>query len=212
MAAALASGRATRLATVAAAASARPRGTSWRSERRALDRGQPGRPAGRRARAGRPAVRRATRAVAARLGGGRARRPRSRPAADALPDGLDGRDASPERAIAVVDGLGGGPGRARPAGDPRRGYAIVRRTADGSIVRDPAEAPAGTGARRSASPTGTIAATVDDRRPARPADRSSLVFVVVVVVIAGRRDRRRYAARAAARPADRRRDDEEPRD
>ncbi len=47
-----------------------------------------------------------------------------------------------------------------PAATVERGYAIVRRVADGSIVRDPAETAAGTGLRIRVA-RGEIAATVD---------------------------------------------------
>jgi len=53
-----------------------------------------------------------------------------------------------------------------PAATLERGYAIVRRTPDGSIVRDPATAPAGTGLSIRVA-HGDIAATVDTDAPAR---------------------------------------------
>ncbi len=44
-----------------------------------------------------------------------------------------------------------------------RGYAIVRRTTDGAIIRDPVDAPAGTRLRIRVA-QGEVAATADDRR------------------------------------------------
>jgi exodeoxyribonuclease VII large subunit len=48
-----------------------------------------------------------------------------------------------------------------PAATLERGYAIVRREPDGSIVRDPEQATPGTGLRIRVA-LGDIAATVDD--------------------------------------------------
>ena len=48
-----------------------------------------------------------------------------------------------------------------PAATLERGYAIVRREPDGSIVRDPGETAPGTGLRIRVA-RGEIAATVDD--------------------------------------------------
>ena len=56
-----------------------------------------------------------------------------------------------------------GPGRARPAGDPRARLRDRRGArADGGIVRAPSDAPAGTGLRVTLA-GGDIGATVDDR-------------------------------------------------
>ncbi|MGZ9160992.1 MAG: exodeoxyribonuclease VII large subunit [Candidatus Limnocylindrales bacterium] len=51
-----------------------------------------------------------------------------------------------------------------PAATLERGYAIVRRAPDGSIVRDPAESPPGTGLRIRVA-LGEIGATVDGGEP-----------------------------------------------
>jgi exodeoxyribonuclease VII large subunit len=48
------------------------------------------------------------------------------------------------RARAALDTQGAALGVLGPQATLDRGYAIVRRTADGTIVRDPAEAAAGT--------------------------------------------------------------------
>ena len=48
-----------------------------------------------------------------------------------------------------------------PEATLERGYAIVRRVRDGSIVRDPADAPRGSRLRLTVA-KGDIAATVDD--------------------------------------------------
>ena len=82
-----------------------------------------------------------------------------------------------------------------------RGYAIVRRAADGAIVRRPADAPAGHRASRSGSRRATW-----PRRPRAPPERPRRVRRD-----RGRRPRRRrgrwYARRAAAGPPERGRRD-----
>jgi exodeoxyribonuclease VII large subunit len=120
---------------------------------------------------------RATRAVAGRVDG--ERRAVDRLGARLAPT-LLGRLASDRARVARADVLGSLVGRrlergrgtldaARaalavlgPQATLERGYAIVRRTGDGVIVRDPAEAPAGTAlALRVAR--GELPATADDR-------------------------------------------------
>ena len=96
---------------------------------------------------------RATRALGARLARDRARIP----ARDRLDSAARGRAgiarAGLETATAALDVLA-------PQRTLERGYAIVRRSADGTIVRDPREAPAGTRlAVRVAA--GELPATVD---------------------------------------------------
>jgi exodeoxyribonuclease VII large subunit len=106
-------------------------------ERRALDRLHPAaRLAASRERAG-DLLDRATRATRARIGEARRREDRlalalPRLAASRLAGALGRLDAA-AAALAVL-----GPGATL-----ERGYAIVRRTADGAIVRDPVSAPAG---------------------------------------------------------------------
>ena len=68
-----------------------------------------------------------------------------------------------------------------PSATLERGYAIVRREPDGSIVRDPAEAPAGAALRIRVA-HGDIAATVDDARLGMIGDL--LIFVVAVAAFA----------------------------
>ena len=95
---------------------------------------------------------RATRALGARLA-----RDRSRiPARTALDSAARAGRASHAR----TRHRNGRARRARPQRTLERGYAIVRRSADGTIVRDPLEAPAGTRlAVRVAA--GELPATVD---------------------------------------------------
>ena len=85
--------------------------------------------------------------------------------------------ARPARAAAAALAVLG------PQATLERGYAIVRRAADGAIVRDPAEAPAGTRlAIRLAR--GELRATVDPERTAwRWSSSFSLVVAVVVLVV-----------------------------
>jgi exodeoxyribonuclease VII large subunit len=97
---------------------------------------------------------RATRAVRIRLDAGSvgAERNGSR-LSPAVVSRLAGAHGTVEAAAASLGALG-------PAATLERGYAIVRRSGDGRIVRDPTEAPAGEGlAIRVAR--GEIAATVD---------------------------------------------------
>ncbi len=133
------------------------------AERRALDRVSPGAQlAATRERAG-MLLDRATRAVAARVGGARSASDRL---ADRLAPTLPGRIARDqqrlERVVRVLPLLADGRvSRARntlesagaalavlgPQATLDRGYAIVRRAADGAIVRDPAEVPVGSAVR-----------------------------------------------------------------
>jgi exodeoxyribonuclease VII large subunit len=134
-------------------------------ERRALDRVNPiARLASAREQAG-LLFDRATRAIADRLGDDRLRLER---AADALQRLATARLSA---ARAGLDAAAGALGVLGPQATLDRGYAIVRRTTDNGIVRDPAEAPPGTSlALRVAR--GEIAATTDGapaakRRPRR---------------------------------------------
>jgi exodeoxyribonuclease VII large subunit len=123
-------------------------------ERRALDRANPiARLASAREQAG-LLFDRATRAIAERLGSDRLRLER---AADALQRLATARLSA---ARAGLDAAAGALGVLGPQATLDRGYAIVRRTTDGGIVREPAEAPPGTSlALRVAR--GEIAATTD---------------------------------------------------
>jgi exodeoxyribonuclease VII large subunit len=98
---------------------------------------------------------RATRALAARLGHDRARLDR---AASTLPRltaaTIAGARSSLDASAAALAVLG-------PQATLDRGYAIVRRRADGSVVRGPSDAPART-ALDIRIADGSIAATVDD--------------------------------------------------
>jgi len=125
-------------------------------ERRALDRANPiARLASAREQAG-LLFDRATRAIAERLGNDRSRLER---AADALQRLATARLSA---ARAGLDAAAGALAVLGPQATLDRGYAIVRRTTDGGIVRDPAEAPPGTSlALRVAR--GEIAATTDGR-------------------------------------------------
>ena len=82
-----------------------------------------------------------------------------------------------------------------------RGYAIVRRSSDGTIVRRPTDAPAGTGL----SIRGRGGRPDRDDRGLRLSDL--VVFVAIVAVVARRRRGRWYARRAAAGPPERGRRD-----
>jgi len=96
---------------------------------------------------------RATRAVTARVGRDRGRIPPS----DRLDAAVRRRTAA---ARSSLDSAGAALDVLAPQRTLDRGYAIVRRTADGTIVRDPTEAPAGTRlAVRVAA--GELPATVD---------------------------------------------------
>jgi exodeoxyribonuclease VII large subunit len=97
---------------------------------------------------------RLTRAVLERLGQDRRRVER---AADALPRLAGARLAA---ARAGLDAAAGALAVLGPQATLDRGYAIVRRTADGAIVRDPGEAPPGTGLSVRVA-RGEVAATVD---------------------------------------------------
>jgi exodeoxyribonuclease VII large subunit len=133
-------------------------------ERRALDRVNPiARLASAREQAG-LLFDRATRAIAERLGNDGLRLER---AADALQRLATARLSA---ARAGLDAAAGALVVLGPQATLDRGYAIVRRTADGGIVREPAEAPPGTSlALRVAR--GEIAATTDGptatRKPRR---------------------------------------------
>ncbi len=81
---------------------------------------------------------RATRVVETRLA---RERMRLRAAGEALPRLAEGRMRS---ARSAVDGAGSALAVLGPSATLERGYAIVRRTSDGSIVRDPSAAPGGT--------------------------------------------------------------------
>ena len=97
---------------------------------------------------------RATRAVEARLARERLRRTA---AATALP-----RHSSARLAVArsAVDASAAALAVLGPAATLERGYAIVKRSSDGAIVRDPREAPGGSGLRIRVA-RGEIDATVD---------------------------------------------------
>jgi len=123
-------------------------------ERRALDRLSPVA----RLAAGREQVGllfdRATRAIEARLAGDGMRLER---AADTLSRQATGRVAA---ARAALSGAAAALAVLGPQATLDRGYAIVRRTADGAIVRDPADAPTGTALRLRVA-RGELPATVD---------------------------------------------------
>jgi len=123
-------------------------------ERRALDRANPiARLASAREQAG-LLFDRATRVIAERIGRDRSRLER---ATDALQRLATARLSA---ARAGLDAAAGALGVLAPQATLDRGYAIVRRTTDGGIVREPAEAPPGTSlALRVAR--GEIAATTD---------------------------------------------------
>jgi exodeoxyribonuclease VII large subunit len=133
-------------------------------ERRALDRANPiARLASAREQAG-LLFDRATRAIAERIGRDRLRLER---AADALQRLASARLSA---ARAGLDAAAGALGVLGPQATLDRGYAIVRRTSDGGIVREPAEAPPGTSlALRVAR--GEIAATTDGATPAKRTPR-----------------------------------------
>ena len=123
-------------------------------ERRALDRVSPMA----RLAAGREQVGllfdRATRAILARLARDAVRVDR---ATDTLSRLAVGRVAGAHSALA---GAAAALAVLGPQATLDRGYAIVRRTADGAIVRDPADAPGGTGLRLRVA-RGELPATVD---------------------------------------------------
>jgi exodeoxyribonuclease VII large subunit len=98
---------------------------------------------------------RGSRAVAARLA---SERLRLTAAGSALPRHTAGRLAA---ARSAVDAAGAALAVLGPNATLERGYAIVRRTADGAIVRDPSEAPAGSPLRIRVA-RGEIDATVDE--------------------------------------------------
>jgi exodeoxyribonuclease VII large subunit len=124
------------------AAAARVVGSASRdvtAERRLLDRLHPAaRLAASRERAG-DLLERATRAAREAIAD---RRRRDERLAERLP-GLVARITA--LATAQLAAAGAALGALGPGATLERGYAIVRRAADGAIVRDPAEAPAGTG-------------------------------------------------------------------
>jgi exodeoxyribonuclease VII large subunit len=98
---------------------------------------------------------RATRAVEARLARERLRLTAASADLPRLTAArLAGARSSVDASAAALAVLG-------PAATLERGYAIVRRSPDGAIVRDPAEAPAGSPLRIRVA-RGEIAATVDD--------------------------------------------------
>ena len=123
-------------------------------ERRALDRLSPVA----RLAAGREQVGllfdRATRAIEARIAGDGMRLER---AADTLSRLATGRVAA---ARAALSGAAAALAVLGPQATLDRGYAIVRRTADGAIVRDPRDAPTGTALRLRVA-RGELPATVD---------------------------------------------------
>jgi exodeoxyribonuclease VII large subunit len=147
----------TRLAAVSAGRLAVAR-TELAVERRALEQVSPGA----RLVASREQVGllfdRATRALASRLSHDRARLDR---AASTLPRltaaTLAAARADLDASAAALAVLG-------PQATLERGYAIVRRRADGAVVRGPAEAPARTGLEIRLA-DGSVSATVDDASP-----------------------------------------------
>jgi exodeoxyribonuclease VII large subunit len=98
---------------------------------------------------------RGSRALAARLA---SERLRLTAAGSALPRHTSARVAA---ARSAVDAAGAALAVLGPNATLQRGYAIVRRTADGAIVRDPTEAPAGSPLRIRVA-HGEIGATVDE--------------------------------------------------
>ena len=99
---------------------------------------------------------RATRSILARLGLGRVAEERTAARLPALADGrLAAARAALDAAAAALAVLG-------PQATLERGYAIVRRTSDGVIVRDPADAPGGTKLALRVA-TGELPATADPR-------------------------------------------------
>ena len=131
---------------------------------------------------------RATRAVESRASLRNAVRLDRRASAD-LPRLAGGRLAAARSAVdasaAALSVLG-------PNATLERGYAIVRRGADGSIVRDPADAPGGT------SPSDPGRPTARSARPWTTRDRERRAAVVVARVRRhrDRRGRHGYAASA----------------
>ncbi|HEY6568647.1 MAG TPA: exodeoxyribonuclease VII large subunit [Candidatus Limnocylindrales bacterium] len=124
------------------------------AERRLLDRLDPAvRLAESRERAG-LLLDRATRATLVRVGAARANEERVAGRQHAL------AAARVARARAALDASGSALGALGPQATLARGYAIARRRGDGSIVREPSDAPAGTGLRVTLA-GGDIAATVD---------------------------------------------------
>ena len=81
-------------------------------------------------------------------------------AASSLPALAAGRMA---RSRAALDASGAALAVLGPAATLGRGYAIVRRTSDRTIVRDPSDAPAGTALRLTVA-GGELQATADERR------------------------------------------------
>ncbi len=142
-------------------------------ERRALERVSPaGRLAAAREQVG-LLFDRATRAVETRLA---QERLRLTAASADLPRLAGGRLAAARSAVdassAALSVLG-------PNATLERGYAIVRRGADGSIVRDPGDAPGGTSLRIRVA-RGEIGATADE--PGSMSGELALFAVVVVIV------------------------------
>jgi exodeoxyribonuclease VII large subunit len=124
------------------------------AERRALDALDPAsRLAMARERAG-VLLDRATRTIHLRLADARRREERERARLDPI---VPARLAA---ARALLDRSAGALGALGPQATLDRGYAIVRRAADGSIVREPADAPAGTGLRVRVA-RGELGATVE---------------------------------------------------
>jgi exodeoxyribonuclease VII large subunit len=124
------------------------------AERRLLDRLDPAvRLAESRERAG-LLLDRATRATLVRVGAARANEERVAGRQHAL------AASRVARARAALDASGSALGALGPQATLARGYAIARRRGDGSIVRHPSDAPAGTGLRVTLA-GGDIAATVD---------------------------------------------------
>ena len=153
----------------------------WARGRRRAARARPAssprRPARRVARAGRPAPRPGDPGDPDPARRRRPARPSGRAAAsDRRRPGAAGRPA------ARSDAAGAASPRSDRQATLERGYAIVRRTRDGRIVRDPAEAPAGERlAIRVAR--GDVAATVDRDRGRRL--MGDVAIMALIVVVAG---------------------------
>jgi exodeoxyribonuclease VII large subunit len=125
------------------------------AERRALDRlGPTAQLTTARERAG-LLLDRATRAIEGRLARDGARLARATVVSDLLDRRIARARSSLDAAAAALGALG-------PGATLERGYAIVRRAADGTIVRDPAEAPSGTALSIRVA-RGDLPATASDR-------------------------------------------------
>jgi exodeoxyribonuclease VII large subunit len=125
------------------------------AERRALDRLDPAAQlAASRERVG-LLLDRATRVVDGRIARDRARLARTAVIGDVVARRTARARAALDASLAALAVLG-------PGATLERGYAIVRRSADGSIVRDPADVPPGTSLLLRVA-RGDLAATVDER-------------------------------------------------